>query len=371
MKRLLLVFSVILTTAVAFAGKKDAGKWRVMVPKLEVFESASPDSRVIGSYGKFDCPDVKGPRVHKMIGVNYGNTLGYVFEDGILEPGRMPGSSKSYEAAVEDAIVIQRNEGKIPNGYELKGMYDIWENDNENLPVASEGEIDNSVVIEDIPAEPNENFVPAPDRWQKTLMWIIAIASLMCAYGAIFRFKWSAKVLLIIAIIELLYFILAHNALYFTRFKEFDGGEIRRVLNSGWVYGIFVLQLFSCIRQLSYRNASQTIRILPMLLMLATATVFLFRFGVGAFFIGLLRDTLELTLSLAGLIVVCIVVYAIFKDGMDSKSSSGGGSSGSGERKSDACCRNCIHLDTSTGTFCSKFNSPTDMSGYCSSHIRH
>lgn len=84
MKHLLLVFTILLTTVLAFAGKNDADKWRVMVKKLDVYETASPDSRVIGSYNKFDCPDVKGPRNEKMIGVKYNNTTGYVFEDAGL-----------------------------------------------------------------------------------------------------------------------------------------------------------------------------------------------------------------------------------------------------------------------------------------------
>jgi hypothetical protein len=371
MNRFLLILISLLTAMITFAARDDADKWRVMVQKLDVFESSSPDSHIIGSYKKYDCPEVIGPRVHKMVGVSYDNATGYVFEDGMLKPGYMPGSSKGYEAAVEDAIVIQRNGGVIPDGYTLKGCYDIWENDNENLPVISEDDLETPIAIETINEDTDPHIVHEAQLWERILMWIIAISSILCTYGAIFRFNWSAKLLLIIAIIELIYFVFAPNALFFTRFKTFDDGEIRRVLDSGWVYGCFLLQIFAGFRQWSSRKQPQIVRKLPVFMILATGIVFALRFGVSAFFIGLIRDSLKLVLSVVGFTILGIALYGLFKDGLDSKSTpeSSDSDSSDSKRHGDACCINCRHISESGSPMCTKYNCGVDLSDYCSSHI--
>jgi hypothetical protein len=369
MNRFLLFLIALLTAVIAFAARNDADKWRVMVQKLDVFETSSPDSRVIGNYTKFDCPEVTGPRVYKMIGVSYDHATGYVFEDGMLKPGYMPGSSKGYEAAVEDAIVIQRNGGMIPDGYTLQGCYDIWENDNENLPVISEEDVVNHIDIETLNEETGPYIVHGAQWWEKALMWTIAICSILCAYGAVFRFKWSAKLLLIIAIIELIYFLFAPNALFFTRFKTFDSGEIRRVLNSGWIYVCFLLQIFAGLRQWSSRNRPQIVRKFPVFMILATGIVFVIRFGISAFFIELARVTLQLILSVVGFTILGLALYGLYKDDIDSKSASESSDSDSSDSKShgDKSCRTCIHL---SGSLCTKYNHPVYLSDYCNSHIQ-
>lgn len=213
----LIILSCVCLTA--FCGRNDVDKWRVMVHDLEVFASPSPDSEIIGHYKRFDCPEISGVRSEKMISVNYNGQTGYVFEDGLLEPKYNPGSTQSYEKSVEDAKVIQANGGRIPNGYKLKAMYDIWDNDNENLPVLSDdAEIEEVEIVDEEPCDAGEYnfFATEGATWQTILMIIIIVGSILSLLGSAFKFRWTGILLISIPVIEILYLLLTPDPIYFS-----------------------------------------------------------------------------------------------------------------------------------------------------------
>lgn len=149
-----------------------------------------------------------------MFGVDFNGKKGYVIAWGLLEESYEPSSTKFYEAKVEEMKLLLRNGGNYPPSYDAKPVEDVWDND--NLAEWEAGRESAETSGSEFSADNSADY----KHW---FMIALIIVSLLCGYASVFRFKWSASLLMVLLLAELVYFVFTGDPWYFSRIKEFDG----------------------------------------------------------------------------------------------------------------------------------------------------